>query len=349
MATNQHQAGIVSAMPSKAPRAAARSSSFAIVLATLLAATLAGCGGGGGGGGGSSGENVAPASSPGQGIVPGNLPEPGAPTLTGNTALDGFNWLNYRRALLGLSVLSRNSRVDIAAQGHSDYLRLNNTVSHDQTPGLPGFTGAKLTDRLAKANYGLTGGYAIGEVISATTNPSGFYQAEELITAIYHRFVMFEPIFKEVGTGASTLNNYTYFTADLTATNGYGAGLGAGKMVNYPANNQTKVPTTFSSDTESPDPVPNQNDVGFPISVHSDGGREDGGVVVRSFTVAPRGGSVMNTLLLSHATDSHTNETGAAIIPLTPLRRGTIYDVSFSGTVGGVATTRTWSFTTTTQ
>lgn len=307
----------------------------------LIAALIAGCGGGGGG----SNSATAPATS-----APPTTPlpqEPGAPTLTGNTALDGFNWLNYRRAQLGLSVLTRNSRVDSAALGHSNYLRLNNTVSHDQTVGAPGFTGVNLTNRLSAVGYALTGGYAIGEVISATTNTSGFYQAEELITAIYHRFVMFEPVFREVGTGASTVpGGYTYFTADLTATNGLGAGIGAGRLVNYPVGNQTNVPINFFSDTESPDPVPNQNEVGYPISVHADSGRGGAGVVVRSFTIAPRGGSALNTLLLSAANDQRTSSSAAAIIPLAPLRPGTIYDVSFDGTVDGVAAPRTWSFTT---
>lgn len=307
----------------------------------LIAALLAGCGGGGGG----SNSATAPATS-----APPSTPlpqEPGAPTLTGNTALDGFNWLNYRRAQLGLSVLTRNSRVDAAALGHSNYLRLNNTVSHEQTVGAPGFTGVNLTNRLSAAGYALTGGYAIGEVISATTDTSGFYQAEELITAIYHRFVMFEPVFREVGTGATTVpGGYTYFTADLTATNGLGAGIGAGRLVNYPVNNQINVPINFFSDTESPDPVPNQNEVGYPVSVHADSGRGGAGVVVRSFTITPRGGSALNTLLLSNATDSRTTAPAAAIIPLAPLRRGTVYDVSFDGTVNGVAAPRTWSFTT---
>jgi uncharacterized protein YkwD len=306
----------------------------------MIAALLAGCGGGGG-----SSDQTAPTTSNNPITTP--VQEPGAPTLTGNTALDGYNWLNYRRAQLGLSVLARNSQVDTAALGHSNYLRLNNTVSHDQTVGAPGFTGVNLTNRLSAVGYGLGGGHAIGEVISATTNTSGFYQVEELITAIYHRFVMFEPIFKEVGTGATTVaNGYTYFTADLTATNGLGPGIGAGRLVNYPINNQTNVPTTFFSDTESPDPVPNQNDVGYPISVHADSGRGGAGVVVRSFTVAPRGGSALNTLLLSSATDSRTSSSVAAIIPLTPLRRSTVYDVSFDGSVNGVAAPRTWSFTT---
>ena len=308
----------------------------------LIAALLAGCGGGGGG----SNSATAPATS-----APPTTPlpqEPGAPTLTGNTALDGFNWLNYRRAQLGLSVLTRNSQVDAAALGHSNYLRLNNTVSHEQTVGAPGFTGVKLTDRLSRAGYVLTtNGFAIGEVISATTDTSGFYQAEELITAIYHRFVMFEPVFREVGTGATTVpGGYTYFTADLTATNGLGAGIGAGRLVNYPVNNQINVPINFFSDTESPDPVPNQNEVGYPISVHADSGRGGAGVVVRSFTIAPRGSSALNTLLLSAANDQRTSSSAAAIIPLAPLRRGTVYDVSFDGTVDGVAAPRTWSFTT---
>ncbi len=311
----------------------------AMPVAVLIAALLAGCGGGGGGGG-----TTAPSSS----TTPSSLPqEPGAPTLTGNTATDGYNWLNYRRAQLGLSVLSRNSQVDAAALGHSNYLRLNNTVSHEQTAGAPGFTGANLTDRLSNAGYALTGGFAIGEVISATSDTSGFYQAEELITAIYHRFVMFEPVFKEVGTGATSVTNgYTYFTADLTARNGLGPGIGAGRLVNYPANNQTNVPTIFFSNTESPDPVPDQNEVGFPISVHADSGRGGAGVVVRSFTVTPRGGTALGTRLLSSATDSRITSPAAAIIPLAPLRAGTVYDVSFDGTVNGVAAPRTWSFTT---
>eukprot|EP01032_Pedospumella_encystans_P029741 gene29741-33577_t len=79
-----------------------------------------------------------------------------------------------------------------------------------------------------------------------------------------------EPVFREAGTGSATGNGYTYFTADFATTNGYGAGVGRGKLVVYPAVNQTRVPLNFFSDTESPDPVPNQNEVGYPISVQGD-------------------------------------------------------------------------------
>ena len=80
----------------------------------LVAALLTACGGGGG-----SSNQTAPTTSTNPTTPP--LQEPGAPTLTGNTALDGFNWLNYRRAQLGLSVLTRNTQVDAAALGHSNY------------------------------------------------------------------------------------------------------------------------------------------------------------------------------------------------------------------------------------
>jgi uncharacterized protein YkwD len=304
-------------------------------LATLLAALLTACGGGGGDTAAVTGPTTTP-SPPAQ--------EPGAPTLTGNNALDGFNWINYRRSQLGLSVLTRNSKIDLAAQGHSDYQRTNNVITHEQTPGLPGFTGVALANRLATASYTLVQPYATGEVISATSNSTGFYQAEELIAAIYHRFVIFEPIFREIGTGAATTSSgYTYFTADFTVSNGY-SGLGAGQFVVYPANNQTNVPTNFFSDSESPDPVPGQNEVGYPISVHSDNGRS--GLTVQNFTVAPRGGSALSVRLLSRANDSATAENVAAIVPLAPLKSATTYDVSFSGNVSGTAVTRNWSFTT---
>jgi uncharacterized protein YkwD len=307
---------------------------FHATMALLLAGLLSACGGGG---------DSAPAAA-----APSNtntLPsEPGAPTFLGNTAQDGMNWINYRRAQLGVAALLANAQIATAAQGHSDYQRINNTVSHDQISGKPGFTGVDLGQRLAAAGYVLGGARAYGEVISATSNNSGFYMAEELITAIYHRFVMFEPRFKEIGTGsASASNGYTYLTADFTANNGYGPGVGAARVVVWPFQNQTAVATNFQSDLESPDPVPNANEVGYPISVHADITAK---LTVQSFTVSPRGGTSLPTRLLSSATDTHTAQTVAAIVPLSVLKAATIYDVSFSGAVDGVALSKTWSFTT---
>lgn len=292
-----------------------------------------------GGGGGSSSPATVTASV-------SSLPqEPGAPALVNNISTDGLNWINYRRAQSGMPALTRNGVVDIAAQGHSEYQKTNNIVTHDQIAGKPGFTGVTLGDRLKTAGYLFANNtYAYGEVISATTNSSGFYMAEELITAIYHRFVMFEPTFKEIGTGAATTaTGYTYFTSDMTANNGYGPGIGHGKLVTWPANGQTKVAPNFFSDYEAPDPVANANEVGYPISVHAD---IDVALSVHSFTVRARGGEALSVKLLQHASDTHTPASAAAIVPLAVLKANTTYDVTFTGTSDNVAITKSWSFTT---
>ncbi len=270
--------------------------------------------------------------------------ESGEPAATGNTATDGFNRTNFRRQQLGLSVLSRNPLIDNTAQGHSDYQKTNDTITHEQTPGAPGFTGATLQDRLAAAGYALIVPYAFGEVISASGDPSGINAAEDLITAIYHRFVMFEPRFLEAGAGAATApGSYTYFTLNLASSNGLGAGLGKGNFVHYPIADQQNVLTIFYSDFETPDPVADRNAVGYPVSVHAD---ITSTVTVQSFTIAPRGGAQLPVKLLSQATDANTAASVAAIVPLNVLSAKTTYDVQFSGTVDGVAAARSWSFTT---
>jgi uncharacterized protein YkwD len=310
--------------------------------ALLVAALLTACGGGGGGGGSTTPDTQPPLTTPVSTCV---TSPPGLPAATGDTSVDGFNWFNYRRTGIGLATLKCNQLLNVAAAGHSNYLRLNNTVSHDQVSGNPGFTGKDPGERIRNAGYVLGGSWAYGEVISAAGDKSGFYHAEELIAAIYHRFIIFEPQFREMGTGSSTRSDgYTYFTADMTYSNGAGAGLGVGKVVVYPADRQTLVPTSFDSDTESPDPVPNQNTVGYPISVHADIGTS--GIVVNSFTVRPNNGTNMLTRSVSTADEGGGVPHAVAIIPLTPLTSNTIYNVSFNGTVDGLPVSKNWSFTT---
>ena len=302
--------------------------------ALLSAALLSACGGG------DSGSNTSLSTSTPAGQL---TQEPGAPVLSNNIATDGFNWFNYRRSQIGLSPLVRNGLIDSAALGHSSYLNLNNTVAHEQVQGKPGFTGVTLGDRLAKAGYVVTS--LQGEVIAGAGNTSGFYLAEELVTAIYHRFVIFEPLFKEGGAGAAVNGSgYAYFTTDLAGNSSYGPGLPAGQIVAYPFSGQQKVAVSFSSDNESPDPVPNQDVVGYPISVHANYGAV---LNVATFSVRQRGSATdLSVRLLRSDSDAHTPVSAAAIIPLAPLTAATTYDVSFIGKVNGANLTRNWSFTT---
>jgi len=334
------------------------------ILAGLLSAlSLAGCGGGEGGGGvNPSGTGNMPMPT---GVLPptptasilnptaptltsstGLSTELGAPLATGNIAVDGLAWINFRRSQASISTLTRNTLIDTAAQGHSTYQSINTLITHEQLLSNQGFSGVTLSDRLATAGYifNVNNSRAYGEIIAATSNSSGQYMAEELITAIYHRFVMFEPMFKEIGTGsAATSQGYNYLTVNFAANNGYGTGLSPGQIVIWPFNGQGRVPRNFFSDTELPDPVPDRNEVGYPISVHAN---IDATVRVTSFTVRPRGGTELQTRLLTGTSDIHTGNTSAAIVPLRPLVTGTVYDVTFVGDVDGNAVNRSWSFTT---
>jgi len=313
-----------------------------LFLASLI---LTACGGGGDGN-----NSVTTSANADASISPQDA---GVPQATGNTATDGFNWFNFRRRQLGIQAVNRNTVIDAAALGHSVYQRDNDTITHEQTAGKPSFTGRSAGDRLRAAGYTIpSSGFAYGEVISATTDTSGFNAAEDLIAAIYHRFVIFEPMFKEAGAGsAGRSGGLTYFTTNFTAI-GLNSGLAQGNVVHYPVASQTRVPRNFFSDNESPDPVPNANEVGYPVSVHAN---ITDRLEVQTFTITPRGGNALPVRLLRKADDAQTPESAAAIVPLSPLAQNTVYDVRFVGRLSGVGSNnvpwsnnidRTWSFTT---
>ncbi len=301
--------------------------------AFMAAAFLSACGGSG---------SSKPAA--GNGPLFSDTTQQDAPATTDDMATDALNWFNFQRQEMGLDPLTRNASLDAAASRHSLYQSINDVISHEQVKGKRGFTGQVLSDRLQQAGYRFNrGSYSYGEVITATGNRSGIQAAEDLITAIYHRFVVFEPRFTEAGAGfASRPEEYIYFTTNFAA-NGLGPGLGKSALAVYPISNQGGVTRNFYSDREIPDPVPEKNEVGYPISVHADITSE---VNVRSFTLRPRGKGAVSAKLLSHANDSKTPASAAALVPLEVLAAKTIYDVRFVGTVDDNLVERNWSFST---
>ncbi len=247
---------------------------------------------------------------------------------------------------MGLAIVSENPIISKAAQAHSDYQRLNQTITHLEVPDRPGYTGVTLADRLDAAHYQLPPvNYAYGEVISAAGYTSGILAAESLLGAIYHRFVVFEPKFTQAGVGAATATNgYTYFTTNFASNDLFRAGLGSGRLVAFPFPGQREVPTTVFSDQEQPDPVPDQNEVGYPVSVHAD---ITSVVQVDTFTIHPRGGTQAATRLLTREWDKNISfPSVAAIIPLYPLQPKTDYDVQFTGTVDDILVSLSWTFKT---
>ena len=79
-----------------------------IVAACVAALALAACGPGGPKQDTSTSSN----SNPSTGV---SGQDSTAPVLTNNVATDGRAWINYRRSQVGMSVLTQNSKIDIAA------------------------------------------------------------------------------------------------------------------------------------------------------------------------------------------------------------------------------------------
>lgn len=270
--------------------------------------------------------------------------ENAAPRFTGDVAVDGLNWLNFRRQQAGLSPLSREPVLEAAATAHARYQQQNNLITHDQDGRLSGFTGEQAPDRLLAAGYPLRQqAYAEGEVVGASTQADGFALADGLLAAIYHRYVILEPVFDQAGAGtASRVGGYTWLTVNFVASQDSRARPGL-PLVVWPSNGQTGVRTYFLSDQEIPDPVPGQNRVGYPVSLHAPMFSR---LRVHRFTLSETEGEPLPVRLLDPAHDSDTPGSAAAIVPLQPLLSGHVYEVRFAGTFNEYPIDMQWSFTT---
>lgn len=287
--------------------------------------------------GGESGDSHAPSASQLQ------AQESNAPALTGDVATDGLNWFNFRRQQAGLPALKRNSTLDRAARAHASYQQVNNVVTHDENAAQPGYTGAESQQRLRAAGFQFNPyGYSDGEVIAATAGRDGFSAAEGLMAAIYHRFVILQPVFDEAGAGTATRDGgYTWLNLNFVFNQPRSTQ--TGRLIHWPGSQQKNVSVNFFSDQETPDPVAQRDEVGFPVSVHAD---INAFITVDSFTIRPAGAAPLPARLLVTASDPETPHSAAAIIPLMPLLGATGYEVEFVGAVDGVAVNRRWTFST---
>lgn len=270
--------------------------------------------------------------------------EAGAPIATGNVAADGITWINFRREQAGLPQLKHDARLDLAASHHANYQQLNDVVTHEEDRSKPGFFASTASERLQAADFPLLGtAFADGEVIAATGSPDGFASVEGLLGAIYHRYVVLEPMFNAVGAGAAHRDGSFYWlTMNLVGLKG-SAGIAKGSVAVWPLPSQKNVRTNFFSDQETPDPVPQADEVGYPVSVHAN---LISVMRVDSFTLSDADGQAIAVRQLNSAVDRDTPPSAAAIIPLRPLHNGTTYIVNFAGHVDEQVVERSWQFTT---
>ena len=62
--------------------------------------------------------------------------------VLGDPRSAGLCYANYRREQVGLAPLTARDALNTVAQSHTAYMLANNTLTHDETSGKPGYTGA---------------------------------------------------------------------------------------------------------------------------------------------------------------------------------------------------------------
>lgn len=298
-------------------------------------------------------------------------------TATNPPATDSYSYLNQLRTAAGMNTLNTNSVLAQAAQNHSHYLASNNVISHDESAGLPGYTGATPSQRVVYAGYfSLTVGEGIANGKSAND------AIDNLMSAIYHRYALLDFTIDEIGfgytsagittpifvhnTGNRALNDLCQTARNSTPSFYYvnvcepNSKVDADKFdaardaiilqnptyVLWPPANASDISPAFFEET--PDPLADYSVSGYPVSIQFNTGTT-GKVVLNSIRLydVTHGHYVDKTRLLDSNTDPNGNFTPYefALFPLERLNWSTQYRVEAEYS-DSENKTITWNFTT---
>lgn len=260
-----------------------------------------------------------------------------APTYK-DEKLDALNQLNADRAQCGFGKLQQNAKLDVAAQGHADWLAANPTVgaTHVQDPstGKGIVTGIQVQDRLQNAGYfptpwlnyrdtlSLNGGIAVpawGTALTCTNcvNNTDFGNSElsarngirQLYASIYHLAGLLSGE-RDIGFGVAISNLSGDFGSLLiknvvidsgTVTDMVRQSIPMDSVLNFPCQGTITSPV-FGGEDPRPFPARGSNDYGQPVYVM---GAEGTTLTINPTTssITPGGGSPVATTIFNSAVD----------------------------------------------
>jgi len=348
----------------------------------IVAAGLTACGGGGGGGAGAPNtftaacsdgttktSSVSQTDAQNQCSAASTALSTNTPTASYSSTdkLNVFNQLNSDRLRCGFGSIQQNAKLDVAAQGHADYMAMNNSSpTHTQTNGSPGFTGVTTGDRLASAGYAYS--YADENLTASNygtwyTNSGSVFPVSptevtarnmlrKLYSSVYHLEGLMSGV-RELGLGIALKDNsgggYTSFTKYLVAELGTQTGqlnqrIASDAMASFPCEGTSGLNPFFGS--EDPNPFPavdlNATPYGTPVYLMSAVGTT---LTVTSSTITQRGVGSVATTQLNTSNDPQASgslirlaSNQVFVIPTTHLADNATYDVVLSGTNTGLIT-----------
>lgn len=340
-------------------------SNFPLSFSLVLAAALTACGGGGGGGTTGTSSTPTPTTPTDTGLSTTIQPTTYA---AGSTELALYTELSQVRLAGGFGTLAQDPAIDVAAKNHAKYVASNYfTMVNGAYPNLgslylidpstgqmnahvenatwPLFTGVRPKDRINAAGGPLY--INAGEVMSFYS-PSSTCVAAELNT-VFHRSGVLNPRYQFVGFGLETTRTAakpagTDVCAIVFGSNRSTFTLPSNWLGVYPGVGQTNVPTMMLG--EAPDPAPEITAKGSPVTVYFPSALGS----VNTFTLTANGTSVPVPVKQIAYSDfpGYVSPNEVHILPKQPLAKGTVYNVSFRGSLSnGTAVARDWSFTTT--
>jgi uncharacterized protein YkwD len=260
--------------------------------------------------------------------------------------------LNRLRRFSGVRPMMLNEQVTEAAQNHADNMAKNLYLGHEETPGLPGFTGVTLKDRLATVGYSSyvegEDGYQTNEnQTPGEDNP--VLTIRSLFMLPYHALALLNG-HHDFGMGVSKNGANSFSSIDFASkTLADHSVIPAGEIRMWPCNGVSDI-LSKSLREEGPNPIPGRNlrtnPIGTPTYVIARSGNK---LDITSYEVRSAGGTsvaIAKVLGKDVADLLGANPSQMAIIPNNPLELSTTYTSTVTGTNNGVPFTKTCQFTT---
>lgn len=275
-----------------------------------------------------------------------------------------LKYLNQLRMGAGLIPFSINKILNIATSNHASYLIQNNMYGHYEEYNRSGFTGKFAGQRVKYAGYNTE---LIIENVSSN-NRNYKESIDGLFSAIYHRLAFLDFQADEIGIsikqnmsnkiktafvyniGSSELNKL-YKNSKKISKEDLNKALNINKNLNnrvvtYPFNKQNDIPPAFFN--ELPDPLPESDVSGFPISVSFNQALCKKVELLEFKLFDSRETEIKNTLVYDYKTDPNRrlNRLSFVLFPLDRLDWNSNYVVKFSAIVDSKKIEKKWSFKT---
>ncbi len=290
-----------------------------------------------------------------------------------------LDYLNELRESVGLVKFSTSSILEQSSENHAHYIIENDEPSHYEKANRVSFTGESIADRVEAT------GYKSSYILENLSTGSRDYKhsIDGLFSAIYHRFGFLDFKINEIGIGISqnsSNKSKTSFVYNMGNSrlnrlcNGnsfhmqghYVEGacfdrdfkikeksfndsiniIRNSKVVIYPYDNQVDVPPAFFEET--PDPLPEHEVSGFPISISFDEEQFTKLELTTFKLFNSENKEITDTLLFDYKSDIHHmfKKFEFALFPLKRLEWNSTYRVKVEYFFDGVKKEKEWNFKT---